>query len=63
MNENIERLKPSFLNADDVSQIMSISKSKAYKIIKDINEDLRKKGYIVIAGKVSERYFLERVAL
>lgn len=61
--DNIEVLKPQFLNADDVSQIMSISKSKAYKIIKSINEDLRKQGFITVSGKVSQRYFYERVAI
>ncbi len=58
-----EETKPTFLSADDVSQIMGISKSKAYRIIKSINEDLNNRGFITISGKVSKRCFYEKVAL
>ena len=58
-----EEIKPTFLSADDVSQIMGISKSKAYRIIKSINEDLNNRGFITISGKVSKRCFYEKVAL
>ena len=49
-----------FLTADDVSEYMEISKSMAYRIIKQLNDELKKAGYITIAGKVSRIYFLER---
>lgn len=49
-----------FLNYTDIMNIMGVSKSKAYQIIQDLNEELKDKGYIVIAGKVSSKYFLKR---
>ena len=49
-----------FLTADDVSEYMEISKSMAYRIIKQLNDELKKAGYITIAGKGSRIYFLER---
>lgn len=58
----IKQIPSNFLRADDVSQILQISRTSAYRIIKTINDDLEKKGKIVIKGRVSERYFNERVA-
>ncbi|MFL2134181.1 transcriptional regulator [Desemzia sp. FAM 24101] len=50
-----------FYVADDVAGILGISKSKAYKVIKELNEELSNNGKIVIAGKISKRYFEEKV--
>ena len=57
-----EQIPSKFLRADDVAQILCISRTSAYKIIKTINSDLQKQGKIIIPGRVSERYFNERVA-
>lgn len=35
--------------------------SKADKIIRELNEELEQRGYIVVSGKVSKRYFYEKV--
>jgi predicted DNA-binding transcriptional regulator AlpA len=51
------------LRANDVSQILQISRTSAYRIIKSINDELEKQGKIVIKGRVSARYFNEKVAL
>lgn len=45
---------------DDVSKLLLISKSKAYKIIKKLNDELENKGFIIIRGKVPIKYFKER---
>ena len=50
-----------FLNVHDVAGFLEVSDSMAYKIIQQLNKELKSKGYIVIAGKVSRKYFLERV--
>lgn len=50
-----------FYVAEDVAKIMGISKSKAYKIIRELNDELSKQGKIVVSGKVSRRYFDEKV--
>ena len=49
-----------YLDAKDVSQIMGISVSTAYKVIRSLNDELSKNGYLVIAGKVSRRFFNEK---
>lgn len=50
-----------FLNASDVSEYMNISMSKAYKIIKSLNDELSARGFIVVHGKVSRVFFEEKV--
>ena len=54
-------MNEKFLEVGDVMQILGISKSAAYKLMRQINSELEKKGYIVIRGKVSRKYFEERI--
>ena len=44
----------------EVAEILSISKSYAYKIVHRLNEELKAKGYLTIAGRINRDYFLER---
>lgn len=48
-----------FYNVKDVAQMLDVSNGHAYKIIRQLNEELAKQGYIVVAGKVPKRYFNE----
>lgn len=50
-----------YLNADDVAQYMEISVPMAYKIIRKLNNELLAQGYLVVAGRVSRRYFEQKV--
>lgn len=53
-------MEDKFLKVDDVMQILGISRSAAYKIMRQINDELAEMGYITIHGKVSRRYFEKR---
>lgn len=46
----------------DVMQIMDYSKSKAYKVIADLNKELEERGYLTRRGMVPKRYFNDRFA-
>ena len=50
-----------FLTAQDVADYMGIAIPTAYKIIRRLNRELAEQGYIVIAGKVSRKYFETKV--
>lgn len=50
-----------FIRADDVAQELNVSKPYAYKLIRRLNEELKAKGFITIAGRVSRQYFSERI--
>ena len=52
-----------FLSAYDVAEILCISKSSAYRIIRKLNAELEKAGKITVAGKISSKYFYENVYL
>ena len=46
-----------FIKANEVAEELGISKPYAYKIIRRLNEELREKGMITIAGRVDRNYF------
>ena len=50
-----------FIRADDVAQELNVSKPYAYKLIRKLNEELKAKGFITIAGRVNRQYFYERL--
>ena len=50
-----------FMRADEVARELEVSKSYAYKLIQQLNAELRDKGYITITGRVNRQYFRERL--
>lgn len=50
-----------FICAEEVAQELSVSKPYAYKLIKRLNDELKKKGFITISGRVNRQYFNERL--
>lgn len=51
------------LTASDVAEILNISRSSAYRLIRRLNAELEKSGKITVAGRVSARYFFEKTYL
>ena len=49
-----------FVTANEVAELLGISKSKAYAIIQELNEELSEKGFITVACKVSRKFFEEK---
>lgn len=50
-----------YYTAKEVMDILGISRSKAYKLVKELNEELSAEGYIVTAGKISKKFLNERL--
>ena len=50
-----------FIRAEELAQELEISKAKAYKMIRQWNEELRTKGYATVNGRVSRQYYLEHM--
>lgn len=44
----------------EVAEILSISQSSAYKIMRQLNKELEEQGKITTSGRLSRRYFEER---
>jgi prophage antirepressor-like protein len=52
-----------FIRAKEVAKILDCSESRAYKIIKQLKDELKEQGYIVLAGRVPRNYFMKRICL
>ena len=50
----------TYITAAELAEMLGISKGHAYKIIRGLNNELKKDGYIVFSGKVPKDYFNKR---
>lgn len=48
-----------YYTANEIMEMLGISRGHAYKIVKQLNEELASKGFIVVAGRVPKKYFAE----
>ena len=53
--------KTLFIKAEEVAKEMEISKALAYRLIRTWNEELAAKGFTTVPGRVSRKYFRERI--
>ena len=53
-------MKAQFITAEEIQEIMNISRSKSYQIVRDLNKELKAMGYITIAGKCPIKYFKQK---
>ena len=49
-----------FLSAQEVAEMLKISKPYAYKIINRLNRELEDRNFITIPSRVSKKYFEEK---
>ena len=45
-------MENKFIRVDEVAAELDVSKPYAYKLIRQLNEELKSKGYLTIAGRV-----------
>ena len=50
----------NYITASELAEMLGVSVGHAYKIIRKLNQELEKNGFLVIAGKVPRRYFEKR---
>jgi hypothetical protein len=49
-----------WVRVKEVQACFDCCRAKAYNIIKELNEELKEKGYLTYPGRVSRKYFNER---
>ena len=54
------QIKVSYITANEIMEILGIGRSKAYDIVREMNQELENAGYNVIKGKVPVRYFQKK---
>lgn len=51
----------TFMTVEEVAAELGVSKSYAYKIVKQLNDELQKLGYLTVVGRVNTNYFRKKV--
>lgn len=49
-----------YFTAKEVQEMLGVSRAKAYKILKELNTELKAKGYIVVSGKIPKKFLAEK---
>lgn len=50
-----------FYRVEDIMHILDVKETKAYEIIRQLNTELEQQGKLTVAGRVSRKYFEERI--
>ena len=50
-----------FMKADEVAKELGISRSFAYKLIRQLNQELKERGFLTISGRINRDYLRERL--
>lgn len=53
-------VRDTYYFVEDLMTLLGLSRSKCYKIIKQLNEELEEQGYITISGRVPKSYCNQR---
>jgi Mn-dependent DtxR family transcriptional regulator len=53
-------MENKFIRAEEVAQELSVSKPYAYKLIRQLNKELKSMGYHTIAGKCPIQFFKQK---
>ncbi len=51
------------LRMAEVAQLLDVKPSRAYSIIKQLNQELTAQGYMTLSGRIEKSYLLERFGL
>lgn len=55
----MEETRPNMVDAGEVAQRLGVSRSLAYRIIKELNGEMERRGCRTIRGRVSNELFEE----
>ena len=49
-----------YMTVEEVAKALKISKSFAYKVVREMNAELKELGYFTVSGKVNKQFFLDK---
>lgn len=61
--DNAIMSEPILIGAQEVCKLLGIKKSRAYKVIRDLNAKHKKQGKYTISGKISKKFLLESLGI
>ena len=56
-------MRNPYITAKEAAKLFEISESHAYQIFRNLNNELKSEGYIILRGKVPRKRLLERMGL
>jgi predicted DNA-binding transcriptional regulator AlpA len=56
-------MERDFLKVDDIVQMLGVSKSSAYRLMKRVRQELEEQGMITFPSVVPRHYFLQRMGV
>ena len=59
--ERKEQEIPKYVKVREVMQLCEVSESRAYRIMQQLNKELEAQGFVTTAGRVSQKYLMERL--
>lgn len=51
----------SFMTVEEVANELGVSKSYAYKVVRELNTELQKLGYLTVSGRVNTSFFRKKL--
>ena len=51
----------SFMTVEEVANELGVSKSYAYKVVRELNTELQKLGYLTVSGWVNTNFFRKKL--
>ncbi|BBA50946.1 MAG: transcriptional regulator [Fusobacterium varium] len=51
------------ITVEEVAQLCKVKTGKAYKIMRELNNELEEKGYITMRGRINKSYLLKRLGI
>jgi ribosomal protein S25 len=51
----------NFMTVDEVAQELNVSKSYAYKVVRELNAEMQKLGYLTVTGRVNTSFFRKKL--
>ncbi len=50
-----------FMTVEEVAEELGVSKSYAYKIVRELNAELNQLGYLTVSGRVNTNFFRKKL--
>lgn len=51
----------NFMTVEEVANELNVSKSYAYKVVRELNAQMRELGYLTVTGRVNTNFFRKKL--
>lgn len=51
----------TFMTVEEVARELNVSKSYAYKVVRELNTEMKQLGYLTVTGRVNTNFFRKKL--